>query len=571
MSVAPATTLPLSGSRAGAGRAGGWLAGVLLVIVCLAVYLPGFVALPPVDRDESRFAQASRQMGESGDLVIPRVLGKPRLNKPPLIYWLQSASAAAFTGGDFSRDAIWMYRVPSLLGAILAVLLTWRLGCALFDPRAALLAGVVLAICPVIAWEARQARADMVLVALCVGATWALWRVLKRASIARAMLLWVVVGLGVLIKGPVTPMIVLLTIAGLCLLERSLRPLARARPLLGLGVVCLMVLPWVILVALRVGLGEYAAIVFDETLGRSLEPKEGHAGPPGYHAVLAIAIFFPGSLWIVAGVGRALRLGLAIPREGSRWRRLCGVRAAHGPEAFLLCALVPAWVVFELVSTKLPHYTMPLLPVLALLAARAALGSGSLSMAWLRLAWVAHGVRAWVVLGVGLGASVGMLGWLAVTEGRAWGWIVIAIAAAASLAFAIGGVGLVSRRDYSTLLFRGVWLCVALLILIGVTLPRVQAPWVVKRLVDIAASVGPDRPLVFVVLHEDSAVFLTRGTAQWVDPVDLDDWLGANPGGLVVVPDSLLVQQVLHEHARVSGFNYPKGKAGTWLLAERAP
>ncbi|NUQ68640.1 MAG: glycosyltransferase family 39 protein [Phycisphaerales bacterium] len=571
MSVAPATTLPLSGSRAGVGRPGGWLAGVLLVIVCLAVYLPGFVALPPVDRDESRFAQASRQMGESGDLVIPRVLGKPRLNKPPLIYWLQSASAATFTGGDFSRDAIWMYRVPSLLGAILAVLLTWRLGCAMFDPRAALLAGVLLAICPVIAWEARQARADMVLVALCVGASWALWRVLKRPTFARAMLLWVVVALGVLVKGPVTPMIVLLTIAGLCLLERSLRPLARARPLLGLGLVCLMVLPWVVLVASRVGLGEYAAIVLDETLGRSLEPKEGHAGPPGYHAVLAFAIFFPGSLWIVAGVGRALRLGLAIPREGSRWRLLCGLQAAHRPEAFLLCVLVPAWVVFELVSTKLPHYTMPLLPVLALLAARAALGSGSPSMAWLRSAWVAHGVRAWIVLGVGLGASVGMLGWLAVTEGWAWGWIVIAIAAAASLVFAIGGVGLVSRRDYRTLLFRGAWLCVALLILIGVTVPRVQAPWVVKRLVDAASALGPDRPLAFVSLHEDSAVFLTRGRAQWINVPDLDTWLDANPHGLVVVPDSLEARQALHTHARVSGFNYPKGKAGTWLLAERAP
>src|SRR4051812_4644375 len=109
-----------------------WRAGLLLVAICLAVYLPGFTSIPVVDRDEARFAQASRQMLESGDYVVPRVQGRPRLNKPPLIYWLQSASARAMTSGDAAKDAIWMYRVPSLLTAILAVLLTWAMGCSMF-------------------------------------------------------------------------------------------------------------------------------------------------------------------------------------------------------------------------------------------------------------------------------------------------------------------------------------------------------------------------------------------------------------------------------------------------------
>ena len=116
------------------------------MLLCLAVYLPGFASIPPVDRDESRFAQASRQMFESvalpegalrsgwhdGGLIVPMIQDRPRLNKPPLIYWLQAASAAAFTGGDPERDAIWMYRGPRLLGAVAAVLLTWRLGLGLF-------------------------------------------------------------------------------------------------------------------------------------------------------------------------------------------------------------------------------------------------------------------------------------------------------------------------------------------------------------------------------------------------------------------------------------------------------
>src|SRR2546421_6967882 len=84
---------------------GTWVGGALLVVLCLAVYLPGLAALPCVDRDEARFAQASRQMIESADYVVPRVQGRVRLNKPPLIYWLQSASARALTRGEPSSDA----------------------------------------------------------------------------------------------------------------------------------------------------------------------------------------------------------------------------------------------------------------------------------------------------------------------------------------------------------------------------------------------------------------------------------------------------------------------------------
>src|SRR5688572_18053847 len=88
----------------GGWRGGRWLdrrfaaswgrGGVALLLLCLVVYVPGQAGLPPIDRDESRFAQASRQMAASGTVegwVVPRIQDRPRLNKPPLIYWLQAA------------------------------------------------------------------------------------------------------------------------------------------------------------------------------------------------------------------------------------------------------------------------------------------------------------------------------------------------------------------------------------------------------------------------------------------------------------------------------------------------
>ena len=124
-----------SGAASGAlGRT--WLLpAVALILLAAVVLLPGLDAIPVVDRDEARFVQASRQMLDSGTLegwTVPMVGEKYRLNKPPLIYWLQATSAGVFSGFDSASASIWMYRLPSMLAALCTVLITWRLGTAMF-------------------------------------------------------------------------------------------------------------------------------------------------------------------------------------------------------------------------------------------------------------------------------------------------------------------------------------------------------------------------------------------------------------------------------------------------------
>src|ERR1700693_2802247 len=130
----------------------GWLHGVrpyaLLVGLCLVLYLPGISAIPPLDRDEARFAQAPRQMLETGDFLQIRFQDEARNKKPAGIYWLQALSVSAFSKPE--ATAIWPYRLPSLLGGMAAVLLTLALGSALFgeasEPRrTAAIAAVLLA------------------------------------------------------------------------------------------------------------------------------------------------------------------------------------------------------------------------------------------------------------------------------------------------------------------------------------------------------------------------------------------------------------------------------------------
>ena len=120
---------------------------IALLIVCGALFfLPGFFNIPPVDRDEARFAQATKQMVETGDFVDIRFQDEVRYKKPVGIYWLQAAAVETATklGLPNAQVRIWLYRVPSLLGAIGAVLLTYWAALPFVTRRGAIIAALMI-------------------------------------------------------------------------------------------------------------------------------------------------------------------------------------------------------------------------------------------------------------------------------------------------------------------------------------------------------------------------------------------------------------------------------------------
>ena len=129
-----------------------------LVVICLAAWLPGLASLPPLDRDESRFAQSSKQMIESGDFVDIRFTTVPRYNKPVGIYWLQVAATRLL--GHPPYNQIWTYRIPSLIGALLAVLLCYWCVRALAPPSTAFVAAALLGLTISLTAEAMIAKTD---------------------------------------------------------------------------------------------------------------------------------------------------------------------------------------------------------------------------------------------------------------------------------------------------------------------------------------------------------------------------------------------------------------------------
>src|SRR3954468_20727704 len=151
----------------------------LLLLVALLSFLPGFFSIPPIDRDEARFAQATKQMVESGDYIDIRFQDEVRYKKPVGIYWLQSGvvKAARALGFEQALTTIWLYRIPSLLGAIGAVLLTYWAALAFVSRRGALLAAVMMAASILLGVEARLAKTDAMQLLVSVAALGAMARV----------------------------------------------------------------------------------------------------------------------------------------------------------------------------------------------------------------------------------------------------------------------------------------------------------------------------------------------------------------------------------------------------------
>src|SRR5690349_8869892 len=424
---------------------------VFLVLCGIVLFLPGFFNIPPVDRDEARFAQATKQMVESGDLVDIRFQDDVRYKKPVGIYWLQAAvvGTASSLGLPRAQLRIWLYRIPSLIGAIGAVLLTYWTALAFVTRRGAALAALMMCSSVLLGAEARLAKTDAMLLLTVVAAMGAMARVYLswqrgedplHPPWSAPAIFWTALAGGILLKGPLILMFVGLTILALAILDRSAAWLWRLRPVWGLMWTLVLVLPWFVAIFWRAGEAFFSNSLGGDMLSK-LGAQESHGAPPGLYLLLFWITFWPG----------AALAGMAAPAV---WR----ARREPGAQ-YLLAWLVPSWIVFELVLTKLPNYVLPLYPAVAILAV------GALERQVLARNWLARGAAWWfaipalasiifVVIAVKLtrqpafaswpffaGAMiVGLFAWWLYDDNRAPRSLLNAVLAAMLLAIAVFGV-----------------------------------------------------------------------------------------------------------------------------------
>jgi 4-amino-4-deoxy-L-arabinose transferase-like glycosyltransferase len=530
---------------------------LLLFLFSLLMSASGLAALPPIDRDEARFVQATKQMAETGDYVDIRLQEVSRYKKPVGIYWLQSAAVAL--SGKGAAAPIWVYRLVSALGIAIAVAAIAWTGTSLFGPGAGMSAGFVVAALFATAFEGRVAKTDAALLACCVLAQGALARIYVAArrgedcSGRLAWLFWAPLGAGILIKGPIAPLLSALTVAALFAFERDARWLKRLKAGRGALLVALIVLPWLALITWKSGGAFWQEAVGKDMLGKVAQGEESHGLPPGFYALTYSLFFWPFGLVAVAAGLQALNR----VRDDFRLR-------------FCLAWYIPFWLLFELIPTKLPHYVLPAYPGLALLVGWALTLRPDQANAPLKVwqIWLWR-AAAFGLAVVTLGLAAASLGAPLYLTGSFDFWSVPAAAAvlpAGWLGFSPG-----PRMPLARIGSAAAAAGIAYALLFGTIAPSLSPMWLSPR---IMAAVSADRPCPDSVLaaagyHEPSLVFLAGTDTVLTDTEGAARHLLADPAcALALVPaaDEAALKAALAGGGRnavrlaeIDGINYSGG------------
>nr|WP_294916622.1 glycosyltransferase family 39 protein [uncultured Neokomagataea sp.] len=538
---------------------------IFLGLMTFILALPGRMSLPPLDRDEPRYMEASEQMLLSHNYVDVRFQDKPRYLQPAGIYWLESASTALaedMFGPDVLRQT-WPYRIPSLMAASVAVPLTAWIGSTLFGGITGLLAAGLLMVSTLFVAESRMATIDTVLLLDILTVQAALLRAFKDRENTRpthlktALLYWFACGVGLMLKGPVVLIPAFGTPLAFWLSERfttehSTQPslFKRMRPSWGWLLMLAVVLPWCIAIN-TLSHGQFFSLAVGHNfLGKVGHAQESHGLFPGYHlAVFAIA-FWPGSLFAA----------LALPAIW-RHRALPEVR-------FLLSWILPHWLVFELIATKLPHYVLPTYPAIAILTA------ASLTLwqreKFSRIGTVLAGLygTVWAAIGLAFCAAGTIL--LAQLEHKLSIRVLIGFSGAFPLMLL--AIWFILKHERRQALF-----CVmgaAILTQAGLFLaviPNLQTIRLAPRAAELFHTVQPcaDSTLISTSYSEPSLVFLSGPNTQLLGPQPAARYLADHKQcSLVLIDhkDEAAFRQALAptgtditEYGRITGLNYSNG------------
>jgi len=320
-------------------------------------------------------------MRQRGDYVVPYFNGQYRFDKPPLTYWFQALSYRLFGENDFAA------RFPSAIAAALTAVLLQAWGRRLKNDRVGWWAAVMFTLCLQTFAHAKAAVADMWLVLFMTAAHWAGYELLfvppeqqfQKSRLENRKpkpdskwwwIFYVSLALAFLAKGPIG-WLPLVTIAATKFFVREPKLANRfsfvSGSILMIAIVAIWGIPALLQTHgdfLRIGIGRHV-------IDRSISPMEGHGGSSvityvlmlPFYLISVFVSFFPWSIkipWLVRELWFSPKSATGDPAHNPR----------DSTDNYLIAGISVVFLVFTLVATKLPHYTLPAFPLLALLLAK---------------------------------------------------------------------------------------------------------------------------------------------------------------------------------------------------------
>ena len=348
-------------------RAFFWLFGAITL-----VYLPGF-NVEVMGVDSSQYALISREMAETGSYLQVKQLGRDYLDKPPLLFWVNSLFFKIFGYHN------WSFKLGSYLFTLLGVYSTYRLGKLLYSPKTGRLAALLLYSCQAMFLINNDVRTDTILIASTIFAIWQLvaWLQWRRWIFLIGSALGL--ALAMLSKGPIGIMVPALAVAGYLMGKGRWRDFLRWEYVPMLALVLLLISPmvWGLYqqfdqqpekevamptsdgMELRQGVSGLRFYFWTQSFGRITGESDWDNGAgPFFFVGNFIWSFLPWSLTFI------LALTWQIRRVGLNIRNLSRI-----PELLTLAGFVLPFIAFSLSTYKLPHYIFILYPLAAILTA----------------------------------------------------------------------------------------------------------------------------------------------------------------------------------------------------------
>jgi 4-amino-4-deoxy-L-arabinose transferase-like glycosyltransferase len=357
-----------------------WRLGLLIFLAVLALSIPQAALLPLLDRDEPRFAEASREMAQSGNFVVPTFNHEPRYAKPPLIYWCQVASYAVFGESAFAA------RLPSLLATAATALLLVTWGMRIGSGQVGVGAGLLYAFCLQTVQQGRVATADALLIFFMTLTAFTGWQILHPKTPGRVhAICWIVLALGFgggfLAKGPEA----LLPLFPLLWCARRAGPGIILRLGASLAAGLALVLLWAVPAYIETH-GDYWRQGLSEGVGeRMVTGLQGHGASSFGSYLLSIPLYV--LLFWISALPWAPLLILHRKKLFTNWH-------LDLTDTYLLLNAGLIFLVFSLMVTKLPHYALPAFPFLALALARRWESADLPKCTLTQLGWVTGGMLA---------------------------------------------------------------------------------------------------------------------------------------------------------------------------------
>ena len=333
----------------------------ILILLSLILFFSSINSLPVLDRDEARYAQASKQMIESNNYSSIKFQNEYRSKKPIGIYWLQALSLNLLAdikkidngSNHVAGGYIWKYRIISAISAFLSILFLYLLSKPIFGRKEAFYGALILAGGLLFIAESHIAKTDAILVTLTTLVMLTLLRYFlnheSSKSISNFLFLWGGLGIAILIKGPILPIIFILSVASIFIIKKDIKWFYAARPFWGFILMLLISLPWFLSISGEEQKNFFTESILHDFLGKALGAQENHGALPGFHFLGLWFFFFPFSIFLIP----------TFHYLKSNFKQ--------NKYIFIIIWIVPSFLIMELVPTKLPHYVLPLYPAISII------------------------------------------------------------------------------------------------------------------------------------------------------------------------------------------------------------